>query len=246
MLTPMPQPPRGREPVPQSPIASELMPSLGSLIRGLSCMFWGLPLVLVAAIQTAKAEPPRNIHLWSIVGAFGLVAYGIHLLGAFQARERIWQRTVEGLRITALLNLGFCPFLFFWSRFPGQITFRSMVDLLSVTFLYFLIELNPLLERLVAMLPDETLRQETRLFTRFGRLVLTPIWGGLVFYLLVTRLKLTPPFMTPWFAFLGETGLWVGLMLALLPIALTMSLLWKVKDVVFHSVFSRDHGSASR
>ena len=241
----MPPPLQNQALDPVNPASVGLVPSLGSLVRGLSCLFWGLPLVLVLVVQTAKTDHPRALHLWGTVSAFALVAYGIHLLGDFQRRERIWQRTVEALRIASLLNLGFCPFLFFWSRFPNQTAFRSMVDLLAVSFLYFLIELHPLLDRLVAMLPDEALREETRVFARMGRWILTPIWGGLVFYLLVTRFHLVPPFMLPWFAFLSEGGLWFGMLLALLPVALTMSLLWKIKELVFHSVFSRDHGNSA-
>ncbi|MBI1840391.1 MAG: hypothetical protein HYR88_06005 [Verrucomicrobia bacterium] len=216
-----------------------LLPALGKLVRGLSCLFWGVPILLVASVQTAKAEPARNLHLWSTVGAFALVAYGVHLLGAFQPQERIWQRAVDRARLVSLLNLGFSPFLYYWSRVPSNGMFQSMLDLLVVCFLSFLIEMNPLMERLVAMLPDAALRDETKLFARIGRAILAPIWGGAVFYLVMTRFNLVFPFLAPWFAFLSEGGLWIALFLALLPIALTMSLLWKIKELVFQSVFCR-------
>lgn len=216
-----------------------LLPALGKLVRGLSCLFWGVPVLLVASVQTAKAEPARPLHLWSTVSGFALVAYGIHLIGAFQPQERIWQRTVDRARAISLLNLGIAPFLYYWSRVPTQVMFQTMLDLLIVSFLYFLIEMNPVMERLVAMLPDAAIRDETKVFARIGRAILMPIWIGAMLYLSMTRFQLVFPFIAPWFAFLSEGGLWIALFLALLPIALTMSLLWKIKELVFLSVFSR-------
>ena len=97
-----------------------------------------------------------------------------------------------------------------------------MVDLLMVLVLVFFVELNPLLDRLVAMLPDEALRQETRVFTRIGRLLLIPILAVTVFYLFLMRFEPDLPFLGPIFAFMTEGGLWLVLFILLLPIALTI------------------------
>lgn len=214
-----------------------LLRALGRLVRGLSCLFWGLPVVLLAAVQTAKADPARPVHLWSTLVAFGLLLYGIHQLAAFQPQERVWQLAVDRVRMAALVNLGLCPFVYWWSRFPNEQVFQWVVDLLVLAVLVFLIELNPLLDRLVAMLPDEGLRQETRVFTRVGRFVLVPVLAVVAFYLILLRVEPSFPALTPWFAFLTEGGLWVVLFVALLPVALTMALVWKIKELIFHSVF---------
>ena len=41
------------EPVPHA----ELLRSLGRLVRGLSALFWGLPISLVVCFHTATADP---------------------------------------------------------------------------------------------------------------------------------------------------------------------------------------------
>jgi hypothetical protein len=213
------------------------MAPLGSLLRGLSCLFWGIPVILVASVQTAKADTPRPAHLWFTLSGFGLILYGIHCLGYFQRQERIWQSAVDRTRLLSLINLSLTPFVYWWSRFPGERAFQSMVDLLVVLVLVFFVELNPLLDRLVAMLPDEALRQETRVFTRIGRLFLIPILAATLFYLLLMRVEPDHPFLGPIFAFMTEGGLWLVLFVLLLPIALTMALVWKIKELIFHSVF---------
>jgi len=51
--------------------------------------------------------------------------------------------------------------------------FGHVVHLLIVTGMLFLLFLNPMLLRLALMLPDETLRVETRLFTKLNQFLLT-------------------------------------------------------------------------
>jgi hypothetical protein len=224
---------------PETPREPALMAALGQLLRGLSALFWGLPIVLVTAVQAAKAELPRSVHLWAVLAAFGLILYGVHLMSGFQPQERVWQFAVDRVRIASLINLGLSPFVVWWSRFPGEFAFQVMVDCLVIGFLFFLIEMNPFLDRLVAMLPDEAMRQETRFFTRINRMILVPIFGIAAFYFLILRLEPSFPVISPWFAFLSEGGLWGVLFLLLLPIAMTMALVWKIKETIFHSVFGR-------
>lgn len=216
-----------------------LFPSLGRLIRGLSAVFWGLPLVLVTAVQSAKAEPARGVHLWTSVAGFALVLYGIQQIGSFHPRERIWQWAVDRARIAALIDLGLSPFVYWWSRHPSEVTFQVGIDLLVISFLIFLIELSPLLDRLVAMLPDEALRQETRFFTRVSRFLLSPVLAITLFYFTLLRVEPSFPFITPWLSFMAESGFWLVLFLVLVPIATLMALIWKIKELIFHSVFGR-------
>ena len=65
----------------------------------------------------------------------------------------------------ALINFGLSPFLYWWNQVPDKPFFLTMVLLLAVSALLFLGSLNLVLRRLGAMLPDETLRLETRQFT---------------------------------------------------------------------------------
>jgi hypothetical protein len=104
-----------------------------------------------------------------------------------------------------------------------------------------LFNLNVVLKQLGAMLPDETLRQETRLFTTLNRWLLVGLLFlgmGYVLFLHSPRLQLTFGDSFYWldrFSFLGLT------FFALLPLAMTMALLWKTKQVILDSVFGARH-----
>lgn len=214
-----------------------LMAALGRLLRGLSALFWGIPLFLVAAVQCVRTDIPRGVQAWSMLATCFFLPYGVHMMGFFQPQERIWQRAVDRVRVLGLVVLGFSPFLFWWSRFTGERAFQAGVDVLGLSFLLFLHELNRLLDRLVAMIPDEALRQETQFFTKISRMILAPILGIVVIYSGLGLLEIRIPEAGPWFAFLSEGGLWTGLFLALLPVAMTMALIWKIKSILFESVF---------
>ena len=100
----------------------ELLGSLGRLVRGLSALFWGLPLALVVCVQTAKgewfekfAELPRSLIAQLLLGMFpalaatALLSYGLGLLGHFQKQERIWRAALDRANVFGLLNIGFSP-----------------------------------------------------------------------------------------------------------------------------------------
>lgn len=135
--------------------------------------------------------------------------------------------------------------------------------MLAFSALLFLIDVNFVLQRLGAMLPDETLRLETRQYTRVNHTLLIALLTLIVTYLVVSRILLSyfsrnlppgdpaqPHGMAPDILSihipipaLGVelTGFWlVGVivcLLVLLPLAMTMALIWKTKEVILDSVF---------
>src|SRR6267378_4001474 len=147
----------------------ELLRSLGRLARGLSALFWGLPLALIICVQTAKTEWLRSLSVIPPLVATGLLVYGLWLLGGFQKQERVWQNALDRALILGLINFGLSPFLYWWNRVPAKPFFFFMVLLLAFSGLMFLSALNFVLDRLGAMLPDEALRTETRQFTALNR-----------------------------------------------------------------------------
>jgi len=111
------------------------------------------------------------------------------------------------------------------------------VMVLELSAVLFLFNLNLVLRRLGAMLPDETLRQETRQFTVLNRWLLV----GLLFFAVAVAALAQWPSPTP---AVGRLLLWVnrgnGLLLIffiLLPLAMTMALIWKTKEVILDAVF---------
>jgi len=216
----------------------ELLRALGKLARGLSALFWGLPAALLVGVGTALGGWLRPFNIAPALITTGLLLYGLVQIGAFQKQERPWRQALNRARLVALINFGLSPFLFWWSRMPGNAFFTAIVGLLAVTGLLFLINLNLVLLRLGAMLPDETLRQETRQFTQLNRVLLIGLLvvvGACVFLLQLPDL---PPMMMFVLANLQRFSLTTLLLLVLLPVSMTMALLWKTKEVILESVFS--------
>ena len=224
---------------------TELLRRLGQLVRGLSALFWGLPLTLLIYILTARTDlfslghfailPPIIVSV--------LLLFGLGQIGQFQKQERIWSNTVERARLFGIVNLGLSPFLYWWHRLPFIAFYYIAVLLLAASSLLFLFILNRVLDRLAAMLPDETLRLETKLFTTFNRRVLLAVPILLIIYFALGFISTLPEFVRIILERVDQTeshGLWLIIFLILMPLAMTMALIWKIKEVVFASILETD------
>jgi hypothetical protein len=211
----------------------ELLKSLGRLVRGLSALFWGLPLTLLACVQTAKSEWLRLYGIIPPLAATGLLLYGLWLMSSFQPQERVWRIALDRAKLFGLINLGLCPFLYWWNKLPGNPLFLSMVLILAFSSVLFLSSVNVVLQRLGAMLPDEGLRLNLRLL--IFTFVLALIYVGL------SHLERLPLWLGVLLAVLDRGSFWFLVLLVLLPLAMTMALLWKTKEVIMDSVFGSRH-----
>jgi hypothetical protein len=114
------------------------------------------------------------------------------------------------------------------------------VDFLAASGLLFLIHLNQVLHRLSAMLPDEMLRAETKTYTACNIWMLLAVLAGFSLYLAFGPLRV-PEVVVGGFHFVPQQrGLWVALFLTLMPVAMTMALLWKIKEAIFTGLFTMD------
>jgi hypothetical protein len=216
----------------------ELLRSLGKLTRGLSALFWGLPVALIVSAETARLNFIEPFEIVPALAANVLLLYGLWQMSSFQKQERPWRNALDRAKIFGLVNFGLCPFLYWFNRMPGQDYFRDAIFLLGISAMLFLFNLNVVLKQLGAMLPDETLRHDVNLFTALNRWMLTA-W----MFFVSTALLL------PQFSFFS-TGLGLELQLrvgqaeaaillffGVAPLAITMALIWKTKEVIFDSVF---------
>jgi hypothetical protein len=166
--------------------------------------------------------------------------HGLRQLRDFQKQERIWQQALDWAEFLAIVNTGLSPFLFWWHRFPLVPFYIVCVDFLAVSGLLFLMQMNRVLLRLSAMLPDEMLRQETRTFTGLNIWMLLIVLAGFG----VDRVLRGVPDAVRWldlvpFA-LHEAALWLALFFALMPVGMTLALLWKIKEAIFTSLFETE------
>jgi hypothetical protein len=225
--------------MPDPASSNDLLRSLGRLARGLSALFWGLPLALIVCAQMAWTNLLSSFGVVAPVVTTGLVLFGLLQMGQFQRQERVWRSALDRAQLLALINLGLSPFVYWWSRAPEQPFFGAMLSLFAVTGLIFLSQLNVVLLRLSAMLPDETLRLETRQFTPINRILLALTLLLVVANAALTRVVFSVPealgFAVGW---IERAGRWFPVLLTLLPLAMTMALIWKTKEVILDSVFS--------
>ncbi|MGC9943130.1 MAG: hypothetical protein ABSE48_14975 [Verrucomicrobiota bacterium] len=220
----------------------ELLRSLGKLTRGLSALFWGLPAWLIISAETAKADTLNPAGIIPAIVVNLLLLYGLSQLGKFQKNERPWRNALDRAKIFGLINLGLCPFLFWFSRMPLQPFFRDSIFALVLSALLFLFHLNIVLKQLGAMLPDETLRQETQQFTVLNRWLLVAWLAFVLGTTFVPQLVNFPARFSPQFLlWLQHVLTTILLCLGLSPLAITMALVWKAKEVIFNSVFGARH-----
>ena len=216
---------------------AELLRSLGRLVRGLSALFWGLPLTLIVCVETAESSNLHSFNVLPPVLTTGLLVYGLRQLSYFQKQERIWIKALDWAIMLGLVDTGLSPFLFWWNQRPDQEFYVVMVSLLAASGIIFLSSLNLVLYRLSAMLPDESLRLETRYFTTLNRFVLLAILLLGSLFLLWPRFSGLPVLPLNLDRLVTSGGPWLIVFLALVPLALTMAMVWKIKQVILDSVF---------
>jgi hypothetical protein len=220
-----------------TPPNAELLRSLGKLARGLSAIFWGLPASLIVCTETARIEflKPAGIVPALVVNA--LLLFGLWQMGEFQKQERPWRNALDRAKLLGLVNLGLSPFLFWFSRMPEQLFFRAAVLVLVLSAILFLFNLNVVLKQLGAMLPDETLRQETRHFTLLNRWLLVALLLFATAYVVLLHDPRLPAALGALFLWVNRFSFWALTFFALLPLAMTMALIWKTKEVILDGVF---------
>jgi hypothetical protein len=222
---------------------ADLMRALGRLVRGLSTLFWGIPLALAADVQTARTDWLDALGALSFAPALvlsGWLWYGLRQMRDFQRQERVWHHALHRAEIFAIVNTGLAPFLFWWHRFPFVPFYFVCVNFLAVSGYFFLIHINQVLRRLAAMLPDEMLRLETRTFTTINTWLLCAALGSLSFYVALTDFRGAPRLIGRHGLDLPTIGEWFILFLTLMPVAVTLALLWKIKEAIFTSFFEME------
>jgi hypothetical protein len=231
----MPDPALNANPGPAA--RGELLRSLGRLARGLSALFWGLPTLLIVTVHTARSEWLAPVAVVPVLALNGLLLVGLWQMSFFQPQERPWRAALDRAKLLGLVNLGLSPFLYWWNHVPDQPFFGFAVLLLALSGVLFLFNLNLVLVRLGAMLPDETLRHETRQFTGFNRGLLLALLALAAVYIGLTQWRALPVQLRLLALTLERSSEWVVVVLVLLPLAMTMALIWKAKEVILDGVF---------
>ena len=126
-------------PVPAPANKTELLVSLRHLLRGLSAVFWGLPLALLACIPSEITIILRPLNILPAVIVTGLLLLGVFEMSRFRPQERAWQHSLDRARVFALLNFGLSPFIYFCSRMPNELYYRQMIWVMGVWAFYLVL-----------------------------------------------------------------------------------------------------------
>ena len=153
---------------------------------------------------------------------------------------------LDRARILSLINFGLSPFLYWHGQLPDNQFFSIALMVLAVSAVVFVGSLNLVLQRLGAMLPDEALRMEIKQFTALNLklLVATLVYGA--FHFLIETSQKMPIWLEKLLVDIDRSGFgFVTLVLPLalfilLPLAMTMALLWKTKEVILDNVFGAE------
>lgn len=220
-------------------VRAELRESLRRLVKGLSSLFWGLPLAVLICAQTSLNMILRPFGVLPAAAATGLLLLGVIQLEGYQRRWKDWMEALNKAKLFGLLCVGLSPFVFFWGRLPWIEFYNNMMGLLGLSGLLFLFALNRSLRLLTDLLPDEGLREETHLFTAInlglivGVICLTLLFWALQFFFNMPRLVVLR------IDLLAEGRRFLMLFFVLLPLAMTMTLLWKIKEAALLGVFEQ-------
>jgi len=226
-------------PVPIPANKTELLVSLRHLLRGVTSLFWGLPLALLLCVQTAVTNWLRGMGFVPAMVATGLLLFGVLEMGRFRRQAEVWQAALDRAKIFALLNFGLSPFAYFCNRFPSEIYYRQMVWIMAFAGVLFVFNLNRSLRHLAAMLPDQILREDTELFTTLNLGLTVTLVLVVLGYFTLQEVNRLPLLVIHALEAVDEHRRWLLIFFVVLPVAMTMSLLWKIKEIVLTGIFGR-------
>ena len=218
-------------------LKKSILKSVGRLIRGLSALFWGLPLALLAEAHTDLYARAREMGVLLPLLANAMLLFGLFQIGKFQPQERIWSKAVDRSILIGVLNMGLTPFLFFWHDFPLIPFYSFSVALLFFCGLTYLYHLNFLLKRLAFMIPDETLRHDTELFSGLNRRMLSMMMICTLLYHLVWLFSSLPAPVVFFLKMVENARPWLTVFMVVMPVAMTMTMVWKIKEILLDNFY---------
>ncbi len=210
------------------------------MARGFTCLFWSLPvgMLLVSRVLTLRPgiRPAWFPSFWleSIrwpvhLGGLALFMAGLLLLGRALPDDRRWQATVTRALALAFVHGLLSPFLSWWETYPTHRFLLANVLVCGAALVLLLHQGDGLVAMAAKRAGDLGLHLEARLaaglMAGFGLAAVAGFgfgqWGA-------ARGQVDAGVWENWIAARGW-GL-VLLTLVLMPLTLTMSVLWKIKE----------------
>lgn len=218
---------------------------LRALVRGLALLFWSLPLELVIGINLAAAGWFGNFGIMAPVLPPAMMFIGLGELKKYKPEHCTWQRLLDQARLMAMINTGLAPFLYWWRHIPANPFFESMLVLLAVCAFLLLARLNRVVVHLAGVVPAATLDTEIRKLGGLNHTALVTVAAVIAIHGLAALLNILP--RAYYDHILDPTRprvLVLFVLLVLVPVALTMGMIWRSRETVLDTVFRGAVGAA--
>ncbi len=213
--------------------------SLSRLIRGLTILFWGLPIMLLVCVRTSVKErfelQPLDFFIPIVISAILLVS--VFFLGEFKKSEKSWEELLDRAKFFGIINLSLSPFIYWRLKVPEISAFSVAVWLFFVSNAFFLIIINRIIQQLTKMLPENTLREDAKTYGDLNQYMLIVLLIILILGYAGNGFKGLSLPVTDFLFLISRYYQWILTFVIVVPLAITMALLWKTKEVILIGVF---------
>lgn len=218
--------------------------ALVRLIQGLYFVFWGLLVTVLVSAESVLLAWQSSFAEVVLAGGVAITVAGTwRLRQAGFAEHASWRRRTGRLRGLALLLAYFALLFCLWRRAPVNLYLQLNAVGFVATGIALLMMVNRTVTALAAVVGRPQLALESRLFTAANiALLLLPFLAALSYLTVMVVARQTSP-LDEFRHLLQRVSLLVG-MIVLLPVALTLALVWAAKDSLLEELLSRDQRPA--
>ncbi|NQU11238.1 hypothetical protein HQ590_10635 [bacterium] len=233
-------PDRGTPPAPRSTAAS--VADLVHLTQGFYFIFWGLLVTVLISAQIVVSLWLRTFAEVFLLGAVLAMVVGVARLrrvrldgGTSGPPAQCWQRQVRRLWWVTLLLAYFSLVFYLWRRLPGHPYLQLNALGFVACGLLLLILLNLVIAALAQTLGRANLALESRWFAAVNVVLLVLPLVATAAYVMAMAARRQTNVLLEFQALLGRLNVFV-LVALLLPLSLTLSLVWAAKDLALRDL----------
>ncbi|MGC8742591.1 MAG: hypothetical protein ACP5T0_01765 [Verrucomicrobiia bacterium] len=218
----------------------EFTRSLSRLIRGLSMLFWGLPVTLIICVKTAVKDrfELQPLDFFTPVITSAVLLFAVFFIGYFKKSERQWASLIDRAKFFGIINLSLSPFIYWRLKVPEITAFSVAVWLFFVSNVLFLLILNKIIQQLTLMLPNKTLRLDAKNYGDLNQYLLSLLLIILFLGYAGNFFKDLPESLSQFLFTMSRFYQWIMTVIIVIPIAMTMALIWKTREIILADVFN--------
>ncbi|MCX7871866.1 MAG: hypothetical protein N2487_01120 [Verrucomicrobiae bacterium] len=218
----------------------EFARSLSRLVKGLSILFWGIPVALVVCVKTSVKNKfeLQAIDFWGPITVTGLLLLSLFYINDFRKSEKVWTDLIDRAKFFGIINFALSPFVYWRLRVADVPSFTVAVWIFFISGTLFLLMVNRLIQQLSRMLPEHSLREDASVYGRFNQIVLRVLAFVLFLSFVIIHWKERFYFFSYQFWRALEVYQTYFSFITVVPVAMTMTLIWKTREVILNGVFS--------